>query len=390
MKFDWNRHMSTRTISNIIVIAAGLLIYFFLLRFSEIQASLSWILSILHPFIVGFAIAYLINIMVMFFEKNIFTMVKKATHRRVYAMLLAYLLSFAIFFFLLFMMIPQLIDSITLFIKQIPSYFDNITALINELAKRFNIETSVYRVVQDNLAQLEDKAPEFLSAVVPQTINITTRAVNIIINFFVAVVVSIYFIATKEKYMAQLKKTTFALFKKERAERWVEITNFTNKTFSGFIAGKLITSLIVGVICFLFMVIFSFPFPLLISVVIGVTNLIPFFGPILGSIPCAFIILIADPGKTIWFLLFILVLQQIEGNIISPKILGESTGISAIWVLFAIVIGGKLMGFVGMLIGVPIFAVLFTLFKEYIEKRLAAKNLPVNSEDYVPDREIRF
>lgn len=391
MKFDWNRFMTTRTVSNILVVCSGILLYFILLRFTEVRTTLSWLLSILYPFILGFVIAYLVNFLVMFYEKSLLKKVTRPKHRRVYAMILGYLSALILFCLFLFMMIPQLIDSLMAFFNQIPDYIENLATLLSNLATRFSIKESVYGMIEDYLIQLEQRIPEYISEIVPYTLNFTAKLSGFIINSFVAIIVSIYFIATKEKFMAQIKKTLFAFMKKERAERLVHISKMSNQTFGRFLSGKLLDSLIVGIICFIFVTIFHYPYPLLISVIIGVTNIVPFFGPIIGAIPAFFIILFADPTKALWFPLFILVLQQLDGNIIGPKILGGSTGLSAIWVVFAIIIGGKLMGFVGMVIGVPTFAIFYVLFKEYVENRLKSKGLSTKTPDYVSDdNHIRF
>ena len=161
------------------------------------------------------------------------------------------------------------------------------------------------------------------------------------------------------------------------------VGNLTSRTFNGFINGKLIDSLIIGILAFICLTIMKMPYVLLISVIIGVTNVVPFFGPFVGAIPSAFIIFIVDPIQVVWFCLFILILQQIDGNIIGPKILGGTTGLPAIWVMFAILIGGGIAGFIGMIVGVPAMAVIYTLFKAYIKQRLEGKDLPSNTGDYI-------
>jgi predicted PurR-regulated permease PerM len=183
-------------------------------------------------------------------------------------------------------------------------------------------------------------------------------------------------------FVAQVKKINFALFSEKTADKLVYITNLANKSFSGYVSGQLIDSLMVGIITYIVMLIFGWPYPMLIAVIIGVTNILPFFGPFIGAIPSAIIILLINPWQALSFVIFILILQQIEGNIIAPRILGKSVGMSAIWVVFAIIVGGGLFGFVGMVIGVPTFSVIYTLVKEFIAKRLEKKNLSVNTNDY--------
>ena len=221
--------------------------------------------------------------------------------------------------------------------------------------------------------------------------DITAKLSQWILNLFIAVVVSIYLLGTKEKYCAQTKKLLYAHLKEERVKSLVDFTTLVGGTFENFLSGKLIDSLIIGIICFAALSLLNFPFPLLVTVIVGITNIIPFFGPIIGAVPTFFIILIADPSKAIWYPLFILILQQIDGNIIGPKILGISIGISALWIVFAIVIGGKLLGFVGMVIGVPAFAIIYTIVKANAEKKLKAKGMPEDTKSYTAEKnQIRF
>ena len=188
---------------------------------------------------------------------------------------------------------------------------------------------------------------------------------------------------SKEHFFAQWRKTLYAFFKKETVENLLYVGRLTSSTFNGFINGKLIDSLIIGILAFICLSIMNMPYVLLVSVIIGVTNIIPFFGPFIGAIPSTFIILIVDPLQAVWFVIFILVLQQIDGNIIGPKILGSSTGLPAIWVMFAILVGGGLAGFAGMIAGVPTMAVIYTLFKAYVKQKLEQKELPSGTEEYL-------
>ena len=188
-------------------------------------------------------------------------------------------------------------------------------------------------------------------------------------NVIVGIIISIYFLYDKERFIKGLKKVLYALVNPKKADKVMNVCRLTNHTFSGFIMGKIIDSAIIGLISFPFMLLIYPPYALLISVIIGVTNVIPFFGPFIGAIPSALLILLVSPDKFIWFLIFVFVLQQFDGNVLGPKILGDSTGISPIWVLFGILAGSKILGFLGMIVGVPITAVAYTLFKNFINKK---------------------
>ena len=186
----------------------------------------------------------------------------------------------------------------------------------------------------------------------------------------------------KEKFIALSKKVTYALCSKERAKFVLNLANKSNMTFSKFIGGKILDSVIIGILTFIILTIFKMPYVLLISVIIGVTNIIPFFGPFIGGIPSAIIILFASPIQALWFIIIIIVIQQIDGNIIGPKILGDSIGISAFWILFSLLVAAKFMGVVGMIIGVPLFAIIYSIIKEVVEDKLRKKGLPVETEEY--------
>lgn len=391
MKIDWNKYITSKTISNLLILCGGILFYFFLLRFNECMEALGWFFSIFTPFILGFVIAYLINFFVRGFENKVFYKIKKPKTQRVLSMMAGYLVALIIVVIFFFMVIPQTVESISSFITNIPNYIENLLSLVNQVSIKYGWEDSLRIYINETLTTFEKNTPDIISWLLPYTVGITTAVYKTLLNIFIAVVVSIYFIGTKEKFIAQMKKGLYANLKKERVDNLIHLTVMTNDTFSNFISGKLLDSLIIGIICFIVMFVFKFPFALLISVIIGVTNIIPFFGPIIGAVPCFFILLIADPIMALWFLIFVIILQALDGNVIGPKILGFSVGISAIWIVFSIVIGAKLLGFIGMVIGVPVFAIIYSLFSIHTEKKLAAKGMSTKTEDYASEKnKIRF
>ena len=206
--------------------------------------------------------------------------------------------------------------------------------------------------------------------------------VETLFDIAVGVIVSVYVLNSKEKFTGQCKKITYALLSRERANLMLQITRKSHKIFGGFVIGKIIDSIIIGILCFIGLSILDMPYTLLVSVIVGVTNVVPFFGPYIGAIPSAILILLSEPIKGIYFVIFILVLQQFDGNILGPKILGDSTGLSAFWVVFSILLGGGLFGFVGMIMGVPTFAVFYYLVSMFIEQKLERKKLPKESKEY--------
>ena len=208
---------------------------------------------------------------------------------------------------------------------------------------------------------------------------------NLVIGFIVAA----YVLAEKEHFFGQGRKIVFALFSEKAGKSIIEKSRKCNEIFGGFVIGKIIDSLIIGVLTFILLSIFNMPYTMLVSIIVCVTNVIPFFGPFIGAIPSFFLILLIDPIKALWFLLIIFLIQQLDGNIIGPKILGNSTGLSAFWVMFAILIAGGLFGFAGMLFGVPVFAIIYYLLSEWIRGKLKKKNLPLETENYMDAEELK-
>ena len=200
---------------------------------------------------------------------------------------------------------------------------------------------------------------------------------GVVMNFFVGCVVAVYVLMSKEVFLRQIKKIIYAFSSKDGAAMIIEILKHSNEIFGGFISGKFIDSLIVGILCYIGCVIMAMPYVALISVIIGVTNIIPFFGPYIGLIPSAFLIMLYDPWKGLIFIVFILILQQVDGNYIGPKILGNSTGLSPFWIIVAIRLGGGLFGVLGMLLGVPTFAVIYYLIKSFVNYRLENKGIEI-------------
>lgn len=215
--------------------------------------------------------------------------------------------------------------------------------------------------------------------------NLTESVVILVGGIFdviIGMIISFYFLFSKEMFVRQIKKCTYAMFSSRHANLVLHFATKTNEIFGGFIIGKLIDSAIIGVLCFIGLSILKMPYTLLVSVIVGVTNIIPFFGPYIGAIPSAILIMLEDPMKGIYFIIFVLILQQFDGNILGPKILGNSTGLSAFWVIVAILLGGGLFGFVGMVMGVPTFAVLYYMVGVIMKSRLEKKELPTESSYY--------
>ena len=243
--------------------------------------------------------------------------------------------------------------------------------------------------MSNNLDTLLSNSVTILKDYIPIIFNAFAGVANGLLNIVLGVFFAIYTLSSKEKLIAQFKKSIRAFTSENNYNSILEFGNFTNKTFGAYLLGKVLDSLVVGVVIFIVFVIFKIPYAPLLSVLIAITNVIPVIGPFIGAIPGVLIIFIVDPSKVLWFIIINVVIQQIDGNIIVPKILGETTGLSSLWVLFSITIMGGIWGLFGMFISVPIFAIIYMLIKLFVEKRLRSKEHPIATSDYYPENEIR-
>lgn len=367
--------LSSRTLSNLFVVCVGIAFYLFWSNFDSVFRQLSGLSKILSPFIIGFAVAYLLNIPVRYMEEKVFAKFKA---KRGLSILTVYVIALALLGILLGAVIPQVVQSVVDLVNNTESYLNNLNAVMLWATDRFGLDQSELEPLFLSYKDLLGKATAMLSTALPQVLNFGMAVGNGLVTTLTALIASIYMLGSKHSLISQLKRLTYAFFSKNRADELLRVSRHANEIFSGFIGGKIIDSAIIGVLCFIGMNILGMQYALLISIVVGVTNVIPFFGPFIGAIPSVMILLIVDPWDAVYFAIFVLALQQFDGNILGPKILGDSTGLSAIWVLVSIIVGGGLFGFTGMLLGVPTFAVLYSLTKEWVTKKLAEKGLDEN------------
>jgi predicted PurR-regulated permease PerM len=378
-----------------IVVLGGFLSYYFIFHLDSISASIQSILVILMPVIDGAVLAYLLTPLLNTIERKVvrpvfikFRINDKKKKRRAVSILITIVLVFCVIYGFFSIVIPQIFNSIRTIIEQFPNYINTITYWIAKLLEdNPDIETYVMDFINKSSIDFE----QFInSKLLPQLNNIivvVSMSIYSILkelwNFIIGFIISIYLLASKELFAAQAKKIAYAFFSVDRANRCISNVRFASKTFGGFFVGKILDSFIIGMICFVVTNIIGTPFCVLISVIIGVTNIIPFFGPFLGAIPSLILILLIDPLQALYFLIFVVILQQIDGNIIGPKILGNSTGLSSFWVIFAITFFGGIWGIFGMIVGVPIFAVLFAFIKTLVETKLSSKDLPPETAKYL-------
>ncbi len=389
------RHLSAGLVA-FAVIAASILVLFILWRFEVIASTIGTLFAALTPVLMGLVIAYLLLPVMRFFEKLYYPGIAKRIDKtskakkvtRGLAIVTAMLIALAIIVGLLWLLLPQLIDSITSLVAALPGYFNNLQDTVMDLlADHPDLQTQI----RNSFAEFQDAVIGFLSGIVlPQmgdwVSNLTNGIMDFLVgllNLIVGFILAVYVLYYKDLYSAQAKKILFACFKSDRANGILRVTRLTHHTFGGFISGQVINALIVGVICFILMAVFQMPYALLVSVIMTVFNVIPYFGPFIGAVPSALLILMVDPWDCLWFIVMILVLQQVDGTIISPRILGDSIGLSGFWVMVSILVMNNLIGFVGMVIGVPVFAVLYVLIKERVGRKLRKRKLDPNTIGYM-------
>lgn len=388
-------------ITAFLVLVCGILFFFAVFKVNKIAEFFTKIFLILQPVIFGLAFAYLLDPVSGKIENALLLLPKSKTERliknkriaRGLSVTLSIIFALTVIFVLLNMVIPELVSSISSLISELPEKIDVFmvwlgSVLDGDSTLSAYIKEGITKIIEITQGWVEKN---LLSAVQSWLGFFLVKAkdvVNIVLNLIIGVIISIYILSGKEKFLAQFKKLFYAVLKPNNANLVFDVLKHSNGIFGGFVTGKLIDSLIIGVLCFALMSVFRLPYTLLISAIVGVTNIIPFFGPFIGAIPSAFLILLVSPVKCLYFIILIIVLQQLDGNVIGPKILGNTTGLSAFWVVFAILLGGGLFGFLGMLLGVPTFGVIYYLLSRYINHILKKNGMPTDTSCYIEPDDI--
>ncbi len=372
MKPEFNKKYTTIAIYAFLVVAAVVVFWAMVSHIGTIWGVIVKISKVLVPFLNGFIIAYLINPVMKICEKWFSRIIKKKDRpklKRILAIISSYIIILGVITLFFILIVPQIGKSIAQFALQVQEWAPKAYATI----ENFINNTDYERYIAENLEKLVKSvgnlalsySGDSLAAVYFGVKNVALAIINLVLGF----IISIYMLYDKEKFIRQGKLLTKAFFKEERAHRIIDVSGEAHKIFSGFIGAKIIDSLIVGIICMIGMWILRLPFAELIGFIVGVSNLIPYFGSWIGGAISALMIMVVSPVQALWFIVLVLVLQQIDNSIISPKILGDSTGISPFWTMFAIIAGGGFFGIVGMLIGVPLFALIYSLFSAYVKRK---------------------
>ncbi len=387
----------------------------FIFKFDSFASGFSWIGEIIAPITIGIVIAYIVNPLVMTFENKVFAKLrdggiykidptdpksekrieKKKRIRQNAAKALSVVISFVLVLAAIvgicIAVVPNVAQSVIDLADQMPTYIDNAEKLINDtfannpqLAKYISEEfTQLSGILQKFSEMIEPMASDIIGSLSIGILELVSGVLMALKNVLIGLIIAIYLMFSKEKLIAQTKKLLFALIKNDKCQSFLTVCSKSNQIFKRFIVSNLLDAVIIFFVMAIGMWIMDMPYAMLIAVVCGVTNLIPFFGPFIGAIPCGLLILIADdPIKVVWFGLFVLVLQQMDGNVIKPLLFGETVGLPAIWVLVAIIVTGGVFGIPGMLLGVPVFAVLYMLAADFVSARLKKKNMPTDTECY--------
>ncbi|MDO4749350.1 MAG: AI-2E family transporter, partial [Eubacteriales bacterium] len=401
-KFQWEKKYLYWGLTALAVILSCIVFFMIMQRWAAIREALSGLIGILSPFIWGFVIAYILSPVMRYLQHNVFdkglgwlfrsnpqkdAIVNR--YSRAIAIFVSELLLLTIVAVLLWLILPQLYYSVDTIVKNSQTFMGTVVQWLETILKDFpeieqaftaqlgSVSNALFTWLQENvLPQMNNALSNFTSGVY--------YIIRGVYDVVIGVIVSVYVLFNKTTFRTSGRKLLFALFSPSTSRTILRSLAFTDRVIMDFITGKLLDSLIIAMICYVGCSILGMPYTLLVAVIIGITNIIPFFGPFIGAIPSTFIILTISPVKALIFVIFILVLQQFDGNILGPKILGKSTGVNGFWVMFSIILGTGLFGFAGMLLGVPVFVVVYTGIRYLINERLRKKGMPTDDNFYAP------
>lgn len=408
MKFNKDSKYVRWGLTAFAVLAGAIAFYYFIFHSSNIKLGVSRVINIVKPVLFGLGTAYLLTPILNFCESRLLVpfcdkcKIKESRRRKVIVrgigILITAFLFVALIYMLISMLVSQIIPSVQGIVNNFDSYSSNVINWINQtLEDNPDFGEYVIKTIDKYSNQLENWLNEIIpgTATLIKTVSLSVIGVlDVLWDFVIGFIISIYVLANKEQFSAQAKKISYALFDRDTANIVIRNFRFTHKTFIGFLSGKVVDSIIIGILCLIGTTFMGTPYAMLISVIIGCTNIIPFFGPFLGAIPSTILIFVVDPMhplNCVYFAIFALALQQFDGNILGPKILGNSTGLTGFWVISSITFFGGLLGVFGMIVGVPIFAIIYAAVRSVVNTTLEKKNLPRETKryenvDYIDDQ----
>ncbi|MCR5229555.1 MAG: AI-2E family transporter [Solobacterium sp.] len=361
------------TISGLII-AAVMLVFF---NWPSISVFLKRIFTALSPFIWGLCFTFILIPVRNVLESRVLANTNLTPrHQRIIAVVISILLLLAFIIVFLVLLIPQLYNSISLLLNSMDSYINTVNGWLNQLHASGQYSAMVSNL-SDSLRKMLEGILTGSNGILNRLVNYSVTFVKGISNFFIGLIISVYILLDQERWTKQIRKLTFAFLPAEAAENLSHICSLIGGMLNKFVFGKSLDSLIIGVVTGICCGIMRMPYSLLIAFVIGITNMIPVFGPFIGAVPCLFILLLISPIKALEFGIFVLILQQIDGNILGPYILGDSMGLPALWIMFAIILGGSLFGILGMFLGIPIFSVFYVLLRDFANRKIREKRVKV-------------
>ena len=388
------RHLQTIALCLILLVLILVLI-----NLSSFALMLRTLLRVASSILYGILFAYLLNPLVRLADRVLRRPLEKLFKQkagrrisRVAGLLFAFSVASLAIYLLIHNIAPKVGESIQDIVNKLPGYYQTVEKWVFSLLEDPDIRNIADTVLEKGYDYLDSMLNENLLGSAQKVVGVVTSSVFAVfrelVSMLIGVIVSIYVLLSKDKFLAQSKKIVVALCSPETADRVMDHGRQINRIFNGFIIGKIIDSIIIGILCYIGVSALRMPYPELLAIIIGITNVIPYFGPIIGAVPCAILVVMNSPLQCLYFLIFLLILQQVDGNIIGPRILGENVGISSFWILVAISVGGGLFGFGGMLLGVPVFAVIYMIISDMVNRALKRKGKTIRTDDYYAIRTV--
>lgn len=361
------------------IILFTIVVIFFFINISEIWKLLEYIIAIFMPFIVGAMIAFVLNVLLNVIEKGIKKLNRKNNKiinriKRPVSVLLTFIIILAVISLMLGLLIPELKNTTELFTKNFDSYKEQSIVLLDKVGIKRKTINKLNNNIENMTKELTDYISDNKEEVMKTSLGVASTVAGTITSLVLGIVFAIYILLKKEDLRRQIKKVMRAYLPEKKEKKIIEISELSNKIFGNFITGQCLEAVIIGILCFIGMLLLNIPYASTISVLVGFTALIPVFGAFIGTIVGAFLILMVSPTKAIIFIIFILILQQLEGNLIYPKVVGKSVGLPGIWVLVAVTIGASVYGILGMLISVPLCSILYSIIRTNVNDKIDQKN----------------
>lgn len=364
------------TLAGLFIVA----IYFAILNINVFIELINDLGSVLTPFMYGLILAFLMSPIVSFFEMKAFASFKwKKSTKRILSVLLSLLITFEIIVLFFSFIIPQLIISLSSISEKLPEYIVIVEDLLGEWLVSYRLDNEWVNLLLDSSEDLLVTFLKTIQGYLPLILDYSWQFTKMIFNLLLGIAIAMYVLIDRERFSLQAKKLIYFISNQKTGDYLIDLSRLSSSMVHRFILGKMLDSFIIGVICYVGMLVLGLSYPLLLSVIVGVTNMIPVFGPFIGAIPGALILLLVDPFQALWFILFIILLQQFDGNFLGPRILGDSMGLPSIWIMFAIIVGGGYFGVVGMFLGVPIFAVIYIISKKIISNKLEKDSIQIKT-----------